>query len=74
MYAYIRASQVALVMKNLPVTAGDMKQVRSLGWESPLEEGMATDSVFLHGETYGQRSLMGYSPWGRKEPDTTEGT
>ena len=28
--------------------------------------------VFLPGELYGQRSLMGYSPWGRKEQDMTE--
>ena len=28
--------------------------------------------VFLPRESYGQRSLVGYSPWGRKESDTTE--
>ena len=28
--------------------------------------------VFLPGKSYGQRSLAGYSPWGRKESDTTE--
>ena len=28
--------------------------------------------VFLPGEFYGQRSLAGYSPWGRKESDTTD--
>ena len=28
--------------------------------------------VFLPGESYGQRSLVGYSPWGRKESDTPE--
>ena len=27
---------------------------------------------FLTGESHGQRSLVGYSPWGRKESDTTE--
>ena len=27
--------------------------------------------VFLPGESHGQRSLVGYSPWGRKESDTT---
>ena len=27
---------------------------------------------FLPGESHGQRSLVGYSPWGRKESDTTE--
>ena len=28
--------------------------------------------IFLPGEFYGQRSLVGYSPWGRRELDTTE--
>ena len=28
--------------------------------------------VFLPGEFHGQRSLVGYSPWGRKESNTTE--
>ena len=27
---------------------------------------------FLPGEFHGQQSLMGYSPWGRKESDMTE--
>ena len=29
-------------------------------------------SVFLPGKSYGQRSLVDYSPWGCKESDTTE--
>ena len=28
--------------------------------------------VILPGKSHGQRSLVGYSPWGRKESDTTE--
>ena len=28
--------------------------------------------VFLPGESHGQRSLVGYSPWGHKELDMTE--
>ena len=28
--------------------------------------------VFMPGESHGPRSLVGYSPWGRKESDTTE--
>ena len=28
--------------------------------------------VFLPGESHGQRSLAGYSPWGPREVDTTE--
>ena len=30
--------------------------------------------VFLPGIFHWQRSLVGYSPWGQKEPDTTEAT
>ena len=40
------ASQVLLVVKNLPANAGETG-VRSLGWEDPLEEGMATSSRIL---------------------------
>ena len=47
-------------------------QVRSLGWEDPLEKETAPTPVFLPGESHGQRSLAGYSPRGRKESDTTE--
>ena len=32
-------------------------QVQFLGQEDPLEEGMATHSIFLPGESHGQRSL-----------------
>ena len=48
--------------------------VRSLGWEDPLEEGWQPTPVFLPGESHGQRSLVGYSPWGCKELDTTKMT
>ena len=37
--------------------------VWSLGWEDPLEKEMATHSSILAGESHGQRSLVGYSPW-----------
>ena len=33
---------------------------------------MATDSSILAWKIHGQRSLVGYSPWGCKELDTTE--
>ena len=63
---------VAQTLKNLPAMRETW--VPSLGWKDPLEKGMATHSVFLPGESYGQRSLVGYSPWGCKESDTTEMT
>ena len=46
--------------------------VRSLGWEDPLEEGMAIYISILAWESHGQRSLVGYSSWGSKESDMTE--
>ena len=47
--------------------------VQSLGQEDPLEEEMSAYSrVFLPGEFHGWRRLVGYSPWGHKELDTTE--
>ena len=33
---------------------------------------MAAHSVFVPEKSHGQRSLVGYSPWGRKGSDTTE--
>ena len=45
-----------------------------LSQEDPLEEGMQPTPVSLLGESHGQRSLAGYSPWGRRESDTTEAT
>ena len=57
-----RASPVVLVVKNLPASAGDIRDSDStLGQEDPLEEGMETP-VFLPGESHGQRSLAGCDP------------
>ena len=44
----MRASQVALVVKNPPADAGDIRDMGSIpGWEDPLEESMATHfSIF----------------------------
>ena len=61
----LRDSLVAQMVKSLPVMRET--QVRSL---DPLEKEMATTPVFLPGKSHGQRSLAGYSPWGRKESDT----
>ena len=47
-------------------------QVQYLGLEDRLEKEMATHSSILAWETHGQRSMAGCSPWGHKEPDTTE--
>ena len=37
-----------------------------------LSEGAGTHSSILPGKSHGRRSLVGYSPWGLKELDTTE--
>ena len=47
-------------------------RVRSLSQEDPLEKEMAIYSSTIVWKSHGQRSLVGYSPWGRKESDTTE--
>ena len=70
---HVRASLMAQMVKCLP--AMRETQVQSLGWEDPLEKEMATHSptpVLLPGKFHALRSLVGYSPWGRKESHTTE--
>ena len=47
------------MIENLP--AMQETQVSSLGREDPLEEGKATHSSILAGESHGQRNLVGYS-------------
>ena len=46
-------------------------RVQTLGREDPLEKKMETIPVLLPGKSHGQRSLVGYSPWGHKESDMT---
>ena len=38
----------------------------------PWRRGRQLMPVFLPGESHGQKSLAGYSPWGREELDMTE--
>ena len=59
------------MVKNMP--AMQEMQVLSLGQENHLEKGMATHSSILAWRiSWTERSLVGYSPWGLKELDTTE--
>ena len=60
----VRASLVAQTVKNLPAMRETW--LWSLGWEDPLEEGMATHSSILVWR------IPWTSPQGRKESDTTE--
>ena len=41
-------------------------RLRSLGQEDPLKEERQPTPAFLPGESHGQRSLAGYSPWAAK--------
>ena len=71
------ASQAALVVKNLPVNAGDIRHAGSIPGSGRSPEGghgnpPPTTPVFFPGESYGQRSMVGCSPWGRQEEDPTE--
>ena len=51
--------------------AGDLSLIPGLG-RSPGEGKWQPTPILLLGESHGGRSLVGYSPWGRKELDTTE--
>ena len=61
------------VVKKPPVNAGDMGliPVFPVG-KIPWRRAWQPTPVFLPGEAYGKRSLLGYSPWGRIELDMTE--
>ena len=64
------ASLVAQTVKNLP--AMQETQVRSLIRKLHWRRVWHPTPVILPGEVHGQKSLVGYSPWGGKESDTTE--
>ena len=63
----VGAFQMALVAKNLPASAGDLRDTRSIpesgrspgGHDNPLQYSCLENH-------HGQRSLVGYSPWNRK--------
>ena len=57
-------------VKNPPAYTGDANSITGLG-RSPREGNGNPTPVFLPGKSHQQRSLMGYSPWGCQESDTT---
>ena len=65
-------SQMAQWVKN--PSAMQETPVRFLGQEDPLEEGMATHSRTVAWRIPWTEELVGYSPWGCKELDTTKAT
>ena len=58
------------MVRNLPAILETL--VRSLGWEDPLEKGMATHFSLLAWRIPWTESLGGDSLWGHKESDMTE--
>ena len=64
------------MVKNTPASAGDIRDVGSIPGTGrfPWRREQQPTPVFLPGKSYGQRSLVGYSPWGHKELDMTEAT
>ena len=57
--------------KESACNAGDPGSIPGLG-RFPWRRARQPTPVFLPGESHGQRSLTGYSSWGRKESDTAE--
>ena len=63
------------MVKNLPASAVDAGDLGSIpGSGRSLKEGMAIHSSILPGEFHGQKSLVGNSPQGCRESDTSEVT
>ena len=62
------------MVKNLSANARRCKRWRFNPWvgKIPWRRARQPTPVFLPGESHGQRSLAGYSPWSHKESDTTE--
>ena len=58
----IGASQMALLVKNLPFSAGRHKSCGFDPWVRKTPEGGKPHPVFLPGESHGQKSLEGYNP------------
>ena len=66
------ASLVSQTGKESACNAGDPGLTPGLGRSPGEGNSQLPIPVFLYGEPHGQRSLAGYSPWSRKESDTTK--
>ena len=77
---WIRNRLLTLVFLGFPGDSDGKESVCNMGdhwldpWVGKIPWRIASQPspVFLPGEFYGQRSLVGYSPWGHKELNTTE--
>ena len=64
--------QVVPAVKNPSADAGGTRYTGLIPGQgrSPWRRKWQPTPVFLPGKSYGQRSLVGYNPWGPKEPHT----
>ena len=62
------------MVKKLPANAGDIRGAGSIpeSGKIPWRRAWQATPVFLPGESHGQRTLVGCSPWGHKESDMTD--
>ena len=73
-YMYTYSFQGGSVVKNTPADTGDAGDTGSIP-ESGRSSGVGNGNLLQYScleRFHGQRSLAGYSPWGRKELDMTE--
>ena len=69
----VEGVKAVLVVRNSPANVGDKRDVGSvLVGKMPWRRQWQPTPVLLPGESHGQRSLAGSSPWGHKESDMTE--
>ena len=66
------ASQVVLVVKNLPASVGDTRDVGLIPGSGRFPAVGSGNPLQLPGKFHGQRSLAGYGPCGHKESVMTE--
>jgi len=77
---FMMAFLVVHIVKNLPAKKKKKRiclQCRRPGFDPwfgkiPWRRGWLPTPIFFPGESHGQRSLVGYSPWSGKELGTTE--
>ena len=67
----VRSFRGGSAVNNQPANAGDVGFNPWVG-KIPWRREQLPTRALLPGEFHGQRSLVGYSPWGRKESDKTE--
>ena len=62
------------VVKNPPANVGDTGNLSWIPWvmKIPWRKKWQPTPVFLPGKSHGERSMVGYSPWGHKESNTTQ--